>query len=186
MARLSQPGCPRSRILALRHELFILRRFHRAHKPQLTNADRILWAWLSGLWSSWRSALVILKPETVIAWHRRGFRLYWSWKSRHPQGRPSLSRDVIDLIRRMSLAKSRGDHAGWRQERTRLIDRMLNSANSTLQKRQDERFVREKLKDIGMIQHRSQLQWNDRRWTTEERLAKRKKQCPDVGGSCGV
>jgi len=43
----------------------------------------------------------------VIAWHRRGFRLYWSWKSRHPQGRPSLSREVIDLIRRISLANPR-------------------------------------------------------------------------------
>jgi transposase InsO family protein len=51
--------------------------------------------------------LLIVKPETVIAWHRRGFRLYWSWKSRHPQGRPSLSREVIDLIRRMNLANPR-------------------------------------------------------------------------------
>jgi hypothetical protein len=50
---------------------------------------------------------VIVKPETVIAWHGKGFRLYWSWKSRHPQGRPSLSREVIDLIRRMSLANPR-------------------------------------------------------------------------------
>ena len=50
---------------------------------------------------------MIVKPETVIAWHRRGFRLYWSWKSRHPQGRPSLSREVIDLIRKMSQANPR-------------------------------------------------------------------------------
>ena len=50
---------------------------------------------------------MIVKPETVIAWHRRGFLLYWTWKSRHPQGRPSLSREVIYLIRRMSLANPR-------------------------------------------------------------------------------
>jgi putative transposase len=50
---------------------------------------------------------VIVKPETVIAWHRRGFRLYWRWKSRHPQGRPSVSGEVIDLIRKMSLANPR-------------------------------------------------------------------------------
>jgi hypothetical protein len=50
---------------------------------------------------------LIVKPETVIAWHRRGFRLYWSWKSRHRQGRPSVSKEVIDLIRRMSLANPR-------------------------------------------------------------------------------
>jgi putative transposase len=51
-----------------------------------------------------RSALIIVKPETVIAGHRKGFRLYWTWKSRHPPGRPSGSREVADLIRRMSLA----------------------------------------------------------------------------------
>jgi len=50
---------------------------------------------------------VIVKPETVIAWHRRGFRFYWSWKSRHPQGRPSVSREIIDLIRKVSLANPR-------------------------------------------------------------------------------
>ena len=61
-------------------------------------ADRLLWVWLSRLWNGWRSALVIVKPETVIAWHRQGFRLYWRWKSRHRVGRPSVSREVIDLI----------------------------------------------------------------------------------------
>jgi hypothetical protein len=59
-------------------------------------------------WSGWRSALLIVKPETVIAWHRKGFRLYWKWKSRHPEGRPSVSLEVIDLIHRMSLA-----NPGW-------------------------------------------------------------------------
>ena len=94
-------------ILALRHQLLVLQRSTRAHKVRLTPSDRFLWVWLSRLWRGWRSALVILKPETVVAWHRRGFRLYWRWKSRHPQGRPSLSREVIDLIRRMSLANPR-------------------------------------------------------------------------------
>jgi len=56
----------------------------------------------------WRSALVILKPGTVIAWHRKGFRLYWKWKSRHPVGRPSVSLEIIDLIHWMSLA-----NRGW-------------------------------------------------------------------------
>src|SRR5205823_7475312 len=62
----------------------------------------------SRLWSGWRLALLIVKPETVIAWHRKGFRLYWKWKSRHREGRPSVSVEVIDLIRRMSLA-----NPGW-------------------------------------------------------------------------
>jgi putative transposase len=70
-------------------------------------ADRLLWVWLSQLWNGWRSALVIVNPETVIAWHRRGFRMYWGWKSRHRQGRPAISREVIDLIRRMSMANPR-------------------------------------------------------------------------------
>jgi putative transposase len=94
-------------ILALRHQLLVLQRSKRSHRVQLGVADRVLWAWLSRLWSGWRSAVVIVKPETVIAWHRQGFRLYWSWKSRHAQGRPSVSREVIDLIRRMSLANPR-------------------------------------------------------------------------------
>ena len=94
-------------ILALRHQLLVLQRSARAHKVRLTASDRFLWVWLSRLWREWRSALVIVKPETVIAWHRRGFRLYWSWKSRHPQGRPSLSRELIDLIRRMSFGTVR-------------------------------------------------------------------------------
>jgi len=94
-------------ILALRHQFLVLQRSTRAHKVRLTTSDRFLWVWLSRLWREWRSALLIVKPETVIAWHRRGFRLYWSRKSRHPQGRPSLSREVIDLIRRMSLANPR-------------------------------------------------------------------------------
>src|SRR5215472_5803313 len=94
-------------ILALRHQLLVLQRSNRSHRVQFGVADRVLWAWLSQLWRGWRSALLILKPETVIAWHRRGFRLYWSWKCRHRQGRPTISHEVIDLIRKMSLANPR-------------------------------------------------------------------------------
>ena len=72
---------------------------------KLSVADRLLWAWLSGAWADWRSSLVIVKPETVIAWHSKGFRLFWTWKVRHgTNGRPSLSREVRDLIRTMSRA----------------------------------------------------------------------------------
>jgi hypothetical protein len=69
--------------------------------------DRILWVWLSRLWSDWRSALLIFKPETVIAWHHKAFRLYWSWKSRRRDGRPTLDLEVRNLIRQMSLANPR-------------------------------------------------------------------------------
>jgi len=65
--------------LALRHQLGVLQRS--VKRPKLAPDDRLLWAWLCAVWSDWRSALVIVKPDTVIAWHRRGFRLFWTWKS---------------------------------------------------------------------------------------------------------
>jgi transposase InsO family protein len=87
--------------LALRHQLGVL---HRSVKrPKLTSADRLLWAWLSEIWGDWRTVLVIVKPETVIAWHRKGFRLFWTWKVRCGQpGRPAVPKDIRELIRRMS------------------------------------------------------------------------------------
>jgi len=94
-------------ILALRHQLLILQRSRRGHKLRLAWTDRVLWIWLSQLWNDWRSALLILKPETVIAWHRKGFRRYWSWKSRRREGRPAIGSEVRNLIRQMSLANPR-------------------------------------------------------------------------------
>ncbi len=87
--------------LALRHQLGVL---HRSVKrPKLAPADRLLWAWLCAVWSDWRSALVIVKPDTVIAWHRKGFRLFWTWKVRRGRpGRPAVPKDVRELIRRLS------------------------------------------------------------------------------------
>jgi putative transposase len=71
----------------------------------LSSADRIFWVWLSRLWADWSSVLAIVKPETVIRWHRTGFRLYWAWKSRRVAiGRRLIPREVRDLIRKMSLA----------------------------------------------------------------------------------
>jgi transposase InsO family protein len=64
--------------------------------------DRGFWVLLSRLWADWRSSLVLVKPDTVVGWHRKGFRLYWRWKSGKP-GRPRVPKDVRDLIRRMSL-----------------------------------------------------------------------------------
>jgi hypothetical protein len=69
-------------------------------RPKLTSADRLLWVWLCEAWSDWRSALVIVKSETVIGWHRKGFRLFWTWKVRHGQpGRPLESRYDSSLVR---------------------------------------------------------------------------------------
>ena len=65
------------------------------------------WCGSRVFWPGWRSALSIVKPETVIAWHRQGFRLYWFWKSRPRQGRPPVSTEMRALIRRMSTRQSR-------------------------------------------------------------------------------
>ena len=87
--------------LALRHQIGVLQRSTR-RRPRLTPVDRLVWVWLSRVWSGWRSALAIVQPETVLAWHRAGFRLFWTWKVRRGQpGRPVISREVRDLIRRM-------------------------------------------------------------------------------------
>jgi hypothetical protein len=89
-------------ILALRHQIGVLQRSSRT-RPRLTSADRLFWAALSRVWVDWCAALVIVKPETVIGWHRKGFRLFWTWKGRLGQvGRPTVSREIRDLIRRMS------------------------------------------------------------------------------------
>jgi transposase InsO family protein len=72
-------------------------------RPKLTSADRVVWAWLRQIWHDWRSALLIVKPDTVIAWHRKGFRLFWTWKVRRGQsGRPSVAQPVRQLIRQLS------------------------------------------------------------------------------------
>jgi len=90
-------------IVALRHQLAVLHR-KVPTRPQLKSADRWLWVVLARLWSNWRSGLVIVKPETVVAWHRQGFRLYWTWRSRRRLGRPKIDTEVREMIRRMTRA----------------------------------------------------------------------------------
>src|SRR6266404_5602659 len=87
--------------LALRQQLLVLHRS--SNRPRLRRRDRLFWIALSQLWRDWRSILVIVKPETVIKWHRHGFKCYWRWKSRSGRvGRPKIDTDIRDLIRRMS------------------------------------------------------------------------------------
>ena len=88
---------------ALRHQLAVLQRARR--RPKLHRRDRIFWVWLSKLWSGWQDALLIVQPETVVKWHRQGFKLYWRWKSAGGKiGRPKLDGEVRELIRQMSSA----------------------------------------------------------------------------------
>jgi transposase InsO family protein len=83
--------------LALRQQLAILRR--KVVRPRLRRADRSFWVSLARVWYQWRSALILIKPETVVRWHRQGFRYFWRWKSR---GRPCVRPEMIRLVRRMS------------------------------------------------------------------------------------
>ncbi len=90
-------------ILALRHQLGVYQRTCR--RPRLKPADRMLWAWLSRAWPVWRDALVIVQPESVIAWRRRRFREYWTRLTGSGKpGRPAVPREIRDLIRKMSAA----------------------------------------------------------------------------------
>jgi len=86
-------------ILLLRQQLAVLKR--RRPRPPLRPIDRAFWVLVSRVWSRWADALAIVKPATVIAWHRRGFARFWAYRSR-PRGRPPLSAEVIELIERMT------------------------------------------------------------------------------------
>ena len=89
-------------ILALRQQVGVLKR--QRPRPSLRKADRVFWVILSCLWPGWRHALVIVRPETVIGWHRKGFRLFWTWKSRRGKpGRPPVSREIRYLTRRLRV-----------------------------------------------------------------------------------
>src|ERR1700716_2523757 len=90
-------------IVVLRHQLNVLRR-RVPSKPKLAIVDRLLLVWLYRLFPSVLNVATIVRPETIIRWHRTGFRLYWRWKSRSQGGRPKVPVEIRRLIREMSLA----------------------------------------------------------------------------------
>jgi putative transposase len=72
-------------------------------RPQLSSRDRLFWIMLCRFWSNWQESLIVVNPETVIRWHRKGFKLFWKFKSRHKEsGRPSISPKIRDLIVKMA------------------------------------------------------------------------------------
>ena len=87
--------------LILRQQLVILRR-KSPTRVRLWNINRLLMVWLYRLYPSLLDAIIIVQPETLLRWHRRGFRAYWHWKSRHVGGRPRIDSEIRALIRRMS------------------------------------------------------------------------------------
>lgn len=92
-------------ILALRQQLGVLKR--KTPRPRLRIQDRVFWILLRRLWPAWNKVLIIVKPETVVAWHRAGFRLFWRLRSRAKiLGRPKLNAEVRALTRRMASENS--------------------------------------------------------------------------------
>src|SRR5262245_15369972 len=88
--------------LVLRQQLLVLNRT--VKRPKLRRRDRHFLVCFSRLLGGRREALIIVKPDTVINWHREGFRLYWRWKSKAPIGRPPIDKEIRELIRRISRA----------------------------------------------------------------------------------
>jgi len=96
--------------IALRQQLatFKMKEF----RPTLSKTDRLFWVLLSKTWERWADSLVIVKPETVVGWHKQGFRLYWLWKSRtRKRGRPRIPLEIRRLIRQIALENN------WRTPR---------------------------------------------------------------------
>jgi len=88
-------------ILALRQQVAVLKR--KRPRPKLNRMDRLFWTALRSFWSRWVEALLIVKPETVVGWHRAGFRLYWRWRSRgSASGRAKITPEIQELIQRMA------------------------------------------------------------------------------------
>ncbi len=72
--------------LALRQQLIVLHR--KTRRPRLKTKDSVFWLWLARSWDGWRESLIVVKPATVVRWHRQGFKYYWAWKS-------SISRSAL-------------------------------------------------------------------------------------------
>ena len=93
-------------ILILRHQLNVLQQRTPRRRLHLRWVDRALFIWLYRRYPRILDAMSIVRPETVVRWHRKGFTGYWRWKSRSPGGRPRIAREVRELIRRMSFENS--------------------------------------------------------------------------------
>ena len=97
-------------IIALRQQIVVLKR--KRPRPRLNQFDRLFWIILRCIWSRWTEVLVAVKPETVVGWHRAGFRLFWKWQSRAPAGRPKTTAEIRVLIRRLAE-----DNPNWGRPR---------------------------------------------------------------------
>ena len=127
--------------LALRQQLGTYAR--KRSKPKLTPLDRTFWVAVSSVWPRWKEALVIVKPDTVVGWHRKGFRLYWRAISRRGPGRPPISEEIRALIRRMASEN------GWR---ARKIQAELEKLGFSVSLATVSRYLPERKPDDGQRQ----------------------------------
>src|SRR6058998_2950073 len=87
--------------VALHHQLAVYKRT--VSRPKLRSSDRLFWAWLSSMWTGWRTVLVIVAPETVLRWQRRRFRTHWTKLSGRPRvGRPLINAEIAALVKKMA------------------------------------------------------------------------------------
>jgi hypothetical protein len=129
----------------LRHQLTVATRGSR--KPQFHARDRFLLVALSRMFSSWRDALVLVKPDTLLRWHRDGFRLLWMWRSRKESpAPPRVPPDVVDLIRRMAT-----ENRLWGAERIRgeLLKLDIAVAKRTIQRYMSKAAARRPTVSVG-------------------------------------
>lgn len=97
--------------IALRQQVVALNRVRK--RPRLRNFDRLFWVWLKKVFPSWKKSLLIVQPATVVSWHRKGFKIFWKWKSRHKNiGRPLIHSEIRRLIKQMVA-----ENPGWRAPR---------------------------------------------------------------------
>jgi hypothetical protein len=89
--------------LALHQQLIVLNRSIK--RPQIKTKDRLFWIILYLFWNNWQASLIILKPDTIVGWHKKGFKLFWRWKSRSKSpGRPWINHEIRNLIHKMAMA----------------------------------------------------------------------------------
>src|SRR6516164_4500521 len=101
--RFKSPQRLEAELLVLRHQSNVLQQRAPRRRLRLGWLDRVLFIWLYRRCPRILAAITIVRPETVVRWHRKGFTAFWRWKSRAPGGRPRIAQEVRDLIRRMSL-----------------------------------------------------------------------------------
>ena len=135
-------------ILALRQQVIVLKR--KRPRPRLNQMDRLFWTTLRQVWSRWAEVLVVVKPETVVGWHRAGFRLFWKWRSRARGGRPKTTAEIRTLIRRLAE-----ENATWGAPK--IHGELRSSASSSL--KQVSAGISEAFGDVEILASNGRHSW---------------------------